>query len=84
MPEAKMAAVAANAGKNKGGAYQDRDKPAQIRFSNISAAKGRHLKATVEQKVFVCLFPHSFGPPARRWLRDRYFYSFDSNVFQMI
>lgn len=35
-----MAMGAQNAGKNKGGAYQDRDKPAQIRFSNISAAKG--------------------------------------------
>jgi len=28
-----------NLGKNKGGAYVDRDKPAQIRFSNISAGK---------------------------------------------
>lgn len=28
--------------KNKGrGAYVDRDKPAQIRFSNISAGKGK-------------------------------------------
>lgn len=42
MPEAKMATGAPSAGKNKGGAYQDRDKPAQIRFSNISAAKGKH------------------------------------------
>ena len=31
-----------NLGKNKGGAYVDRDKPAQIRFSNISAGKGKH------------------------------------------
>lgn len=31
-------------GKNKGGAYVDRDKPAQIRFSNISAAKGRYCR----------------------------------------
>lgn len=37
-----MAMNAPNMSKNKGGAYQDRDKPAQIRFSNISAAKGRH------------------------------------------
>lgn len=37
-----MATSAPNMSKNKGGAYQDRDKPAQIRFSNISAAKGRH------------------------------------------
>lgn len=41
MPEAMAAPKASNAGKNKGGAYVDRDKPAQIRFSNISAAKGR-------------------------------------------
>lgn len=40
MPEAKAAPSAPNQGKNKGGAYQDRDKPAQIRYSNISAAKG--------------------------------------------
>uniref|UniRef100_A0AAQ5ZA62 T-complex protein 1 subunit delta n=1 Tax=Amphiprion ocellaris TaxID=80972 RepID=A0AAQ5ZA62_AMPOC len=39
MPEAMAAPKASNAGKNKGGAYVDRDKPAQIRFSNISAAK---------------------------------------------
>lgn len=37
MPEA---AAAVNASKNKGGAYVDRDKPAQIRFSNINAGKG--------------------------------------------
>lgn len=41
MPEVRAASNASNMGKNKGGAYQDRDKPAQIRFSNISAAKGR-------------------------------------------
>lgn len=40
MPEAKAAPSASNMGKNKGRACQDRDKPAQIRFSNISAAKG--------------------------------------------
>lgn len=40
MPEAKAAPRASNMGKNKGGAYVDRDKPAQIRYSNISAAKG--------------------------------------------
>merc|ERR1719309_429984 len=39
MPEAKAAARVTNMSKNKGGAYVDRDKPAQIRFSNISAAK---------------------------------------------
>merc|ERR1719309_1199565 len=39
MPEAKAAPRVANMSKNKGGAYVDRDKPAQIRFSNISAAK---------------------------------------------
>lgn len=41
MPEVKAAPSALNTGRNKGGAYQDRDKPAQIRYSNISAAKGR-------------------------------------------
>ncbi|XP_019745229.1 T-complex protein 1 subunit delta [Hippocampus comes] len=39
MPEAMAAPKAPNGGRNKGGAYVDRDKPAQIRFSNISAAK---------------------------------------------
>ncbi|XP_068178351.1 T-complex protein 1 subunit delta [Antennarius striatus] len=39
MPEGRAAPSGPNMGKNKGGAYQDRDKPAQIRFSNISAAK---------------------------------------------
>uniref|UniRef100_A0A0E9SC26 Uncharacterized protein n=1 Tax=Anguilla anguilla TaxID=7936 RepID=A0A0E9SC26_ANGAN len=39
MPEA-IAAPRASGGKNKGGTYVDRDKPAQIRFSNISAGKG--------------------------------------------
>lgn len=33
------APAGASGGRGKG-AYQDRDKPAQIRFSNISAAKG--------------------------------------------
>lgn len=33
------APAGAAGGRNKS-AYQDRDKPAQIRFSNISAAKG--------------------------------------------
>lgn len=37
MPEG---GAAANGYKYKGGAYVDRDKPAQIRFSNISAGKG--------------------------------------------
>lgn len=41
MPEAKLVPSALNMSKNKGGAYQDRDKPAQIRYSNISAAKGK-------------------------------------------
>ena len=40
MPEAMMASRAPSGGKHKGGAYVDRDKPAQIRYSNISAAKG--------------------------------------------
>ncbi|KAF0036880.1 hypothetical protein F2P81_009754 [Scophthalmus maximus] len=39
MPEMMAAQRASRGGKNKGGAYVDRDKPAQIRFSNISAAK---------------------------------------------
>ncbi|CAL8274125.1 T-complex protein 1 subunit delta [Gadus morhua] len=39
MPEAMMAPRALSGGKHKGGAYVDRDKPAQIRYSNISAAK---------------------------------------------
>uniref|UniRef100_A0A3Q3E5N2 T-complex protein 1 subunit delta n=1 Tax=Labrus bergylta TaxID=56723 RepID=A0A3Q3E5N2_9LABR len=39
MPEVKSAARVSNMSRNKGGAYVDRDKPAQVRFSNISAAK---------------------------------------------
>lgn len=43
MPEnvaPRSGAPAGAAGGRGKGAYQDRDKPAQIRFSNISAAKG--------------------------------------------
>lgn len=43
MPEnvaPRSGAPAAGSGGRGKGAYQDRDKPAQIRFSNISAAKG--------------------------------------------
>ncbi|XP_034045038.1 LOW QUALITY PROTEIN: T-complex protein 1 subunit delta [Thalassophryne amazonica] len=39
MPEMMAGPKASDGGKNRGGAYVDRDKPAQIRFSNISAAK---------------------------------------------
>lgn len=50
MPEVRATSNASNMGRHKGGAYQDRDKPAQIRFSNISAAKGRpkYILHTVE------------------------------------
>lgn len=41
MPEGMAASKVFSGGKNKGRAYVDRDKPAQIRFSNISAAKGK-------------------------------------------
>lgn len=34
------ATAAVSGSKYKGGMYVDRDKPAQIRFSNISAGKG--------------------------------------------
>lgn len=43
MPEnvaPRSGAPAGSAGGRSKNAYQDRDKPAQIRFSNISAAKG--------------------------------------------
>lgn len=43
MPEnvaLRSGAPAGAAGSRSKSAYQDRDKPAQIRFSNISAAKG--------------------------------------------
>lgn len=40
MPELMAAPRGPSGGKNKGGAYVDRDKPSQIRFSNINAAKG--------------------------------------------
>ena len=39
-PPAGAAGAAGAAGGRGKSAYQDRDKPAQIRFSNISAAKG--------------------------------------------
>jgi hypothetical protein len=51
MPEAMMAPRALSGGKHKGGAYVDRDKPAQIRYSNISAAKG-----TVTFYYLKCLY----------------------------
>lgn len=38
-PAGAVGAAGAAGGRGKS-AYQDRDKPAQIRFSNISAAKG--------------------------------------------
>lgn len=41
MPELMAAPKVSSGGKNKGGAYVDRDKPTQIRFSNINAAKGK-------------------------------------------
>lgn len=50
MPEnvaPRSGAPAAGPGNRGKGAYQDRDKPAQIRFSNISAAKGIALPAAV-------------------------------------
>lgn len=41
MPEAAIVVPKGpSGGKYNGGAYVDRDKPAQIRFSNISAGKG--------------------------------------------
>lgn len=42
MPEAAVvgASKSPSGGKQNGGAYVDRDKPAQIRYSNISAGKG--------------------------------------------
>lgn len=55
MPEAKAAPSAPNTGRNKGGAYQDRDKPAQIRYSNISAAKGG-LTRLEDQRTHLSVF----------------------------
>lgn len=40
MPESAPGRAPAGAGGRAKGAYQDRDKPAQIRFSNIAAGKG--------------------------------------------
>lgn len=40
MPENASARAPGGAGNRAKGAYQDRDKPAQIRFSNIAAGKG--------------------------------------------
>lgn len=40
MPENAPARAPAGASNRAKGAYQDRDKPAQIRFSNIAAGKG--------------------------------------------
>lgn len=53
MPEnvaPRSGAPAAGPGNRGKGAYQDRDKPAQIRFSNISAAKGIALPAAVRAR----------------------------------
>lgn len=40
MPESTPGRAPGGAGNKAKGAYQDRDKPAQIRFSNIAAGKG--------------------------------------------
>lgn len=40
MPESTPGRAPGGAGNRAKGAYQDRDKPAQIRFSNIAAGKG--------------------------------------------
>lgn len=41
MPEVTIGGLKGSSGaKNNGGTYVDRDKPAQIRFSNIGAGKG--------------------------------------------
>lgn len=46
--------------KNKGrGAYVDRDKPAQIRFSNISAGKG---KLQIQYSYFVVGWTNKYLP----------------------
>lgn len=51
MPEAAIAVPRGpKGGRNNGGTYVDRDKPAQIRFSNISAGKGEYLFI----EVFIC------------------------------
>lgn len=50
--------------KNKGGAYVDRDKPAQIRYSNISAGKGEDIPIksvrNTDRDLFYCVVaaPH--------------------------
>lgn len=61
MPEVRATSNASNMGRHKGGAYQDRDKPAQIRFSNISAAKGR-------PKYVYCVKRLVSGPKAHHQL----------------
>lgn len=36
-------AAGGDAGKSRGVAYKDKSKPADVRSSNINAAKGKHL-----------------------------------------
>ena len=45
MPEAQAKTNNANSGaRNKQGAFKDKDKPTEIRMSNITAAKGEKMK----------------------------------------
>lgn len=69
MPEnvaPRSGAPAGGAGGRGKSAYQDRDKPAQIRFSNISAAKGiasRALPAALQGRAL-----HSHPGVGWTWL----------------
>lgn len=74
MPEAMAAPRVSNGGKNKGGAYVDRDKPAQIRFSNISAAKGEinYIKVIQTAKLRPQISPFRFFSFNLGWTRNRY------------
>lgn len=52
MPEAQTKANnASSRGGNKQGAFKDKDKPTEIRMSNITAAKGE--EGTLIQKVSI-------------------------------
>lgn len=63
--------------KNKGGAYVDRDKPAQIRYSNISAGKGEEIRIKSDRDLFYYIaaphdvqWKHESGEVADRYKHD--------------
>lgn len=56
--------------KNKGGAYVDRDKPAQIRYSNISAGKGEEIRVKADRNTDRDVFYYIAAPHDVQWKHE--------------